>query len=252
VDKETGETAPLILLVHGTTTHGTQAKAEEYKTTRLSYYSDFAGVTEAMEMVSDFEGQQKVAVLGLGAGVMACYQKEGRVFDFYEIDPAIAEVAEDPKLFRFLSDCGSPYEIILGDGRLKIQDQPSNIYDVLVIDVFSSDSIPIHLLTTEAFEIYMDKLKNDGLVIMNISNNFMNLQPVLARAAEGVNRIAYRKLIPYESIDGHPTYPADWLVMIKPGTFEERLEESGWERLEPDESFRVWTDQYSNILKILR
>ncbi len=149
------ETEKERILFHGSTNHGTQPTSIRYPLTKISYYGETSPVSDLFNIADMKEGSQKIAVLGLGIGVTACYKKEGRHFDFYEIDKKIADIAENASYFTYLSECGSPYDIILGDGRLEITKKPNEYYDFILVDVFSSDNIPVHLLTKEAVEIYL-------------------------------------------------------------------------------------------------
>lgn len=238
------------ILMHGTTIHGTQPLAAEHKLTRLSYYSEHSGLTDALAMLDGAE--QKIGALGLGIGVTACYPKKGRSFDFFEIDPAVVEVAENRNLFTYLSDCGSPYEIILGDARLKVADKPDGHYDAIIMDAFSSDSIPIHLLTLESFEMYKRKLKQGGVIIVNISNRYMDLRPVVAEAAKALGMQAFVKVSPGGEIENMPYYQAEFMAMTDRPQQARHLEEHGWKLMEPREGFRLWTDQYSNIIALFK
>jgi len=238
------------LLLHGTTIHGTQPLAAEHKLQRLSYYSEKSGISDALAF--DFPGEQKVGVLGLGAGVISCYQKQGRSFDFFEIDPAVVEVAENRQLFTYLSDCGSPYEIVLGDGRLTMANKPDGIYDVIVMDAFSSDSIPIHLLTIESFQMYKKKLKPGGAIVINISNRYLDLRPVVAAAAQALDMQAFVKVSPGGKIETMPYYQAEFMAVSDNQHFIDHLKTHEWEVAEPKADFRLWTDQYSNITSLFK
>lgn len=239
------------ILLHGTTIHGTQPLAAGHKLTRLSYYSDNSGITDAIAML-DGSDAEKVGVIGLGIGVISCYQKEGRSFDFFEIDPAVVEVAEDRHLFTYLSDCGSPYEIELGDGRLKMMEKPDGYYDAIVMDAFSSDSIPVHLLTVESFQLYKKKLKPGGFIIINISNRYMDLGPVVAAAAENLGMQAFRKISEGGEIEGMPYYQAEFMVIAGEPDQAAFLVDHGWTKTDLKEGFRLWTDQYSNITSLFK
>ncbi len=241
------------LLLHGTTNHGTQPLPEEYRLKRISYYSETSPLTDAMTMLDQQDGPQKVAVIGLGVGVMSCYTKEGREFDLYEIDKDIAEIAENQDLFTYLSGCGSPYKIILGDGRLKIDERENEYYDAILIDAFSSDNIPIHLLTKEAIEIYLSKLKPNGMIVLHISNNFIDLEPVLALVAKELDVSAIARLADAFDIEGLnvKSYPAHYFTMSKDPSKIDYLKNSGWTDAKQREGLRLWTDQYSNLISVL-
>ncbi len=240
------------LLMHGTTNHGTQALASEYKLERLSYYADGSPLDLAFSIMDERQGPQNIAVLGLGIGVAACFQKEERHFDFYEIDANVIDVAENSELFTFLSDCGSSYDIILGDGRLKIQDKPDHSYDVIVLDAFSSDNVPIHILTVEAIEIYLQKLKSDGMLIFNVSNNYLDLEPVLTNAAKAldIKSYGYASLGGKKKDSGLPYYPAHFVALSKDLNLVESLKDKGWSPTFTRKGVGTWTDNYSNILSV--
>ncbi len=247
------ETDNQRVLLHGTTNHGTQPLKEEHRLTRLSYYSPSSPLTDVYSYFDTLENEQKVAVLGLGIGVAACYQKDGRFFDFYEIDKDIADLAENPKYFTYLSDCGSPYEIILGDGRLKIEEKPNEFYDLILLDAFSSDNVPIHILTKEAIEIYMKKLKDGGTLVFNITNRYLDLEPVLSNAAEELKIQAVAKATQGQMIDdiGIKSYDAHFFVMTKNQETLDYLSEQGWTKTNKRDGVSLWTDSYSNIVSVL-
>ncbi len=242
----------LRLLLHGTTIHGSQALAAEHKHLKLSYYSENSGISDAFGILDDRPVPQKIAVLGLGIGVAACYQKDGRHFDFFEIDPQIVEVAEDRSLFTYLSDCGSPYNIIVGDARLRLADKDDHSYDIIVADAFSSDSIPVHLVTLEAFQLYHSKLKENGLIVVNISNRYLDLLPIMSEAAEQIGLNAYHKSAEGGEIEGLRYNPAHFVILTEDETLTESLLEQDWKTVPRYPDFRLWTDQYSNILSVMK
>ncbi len=244
--------AGIRTLLHGTTIHGTQPLAAEHKLIQLSYYSETSGITDAFRLLDNSSVPQKVGVIGLGIGVTSCYAKEGRSFEFFEIDSAVKEVAENRHFFTYLSDCGSPYDIILGDGRIKMAEQPDGKYNAIVIDAFSSDSIPIHLLTIESFNLYKMKLKPGGYIIINISNRYINLRPVVASAAEALAMKAYVIVTKEGAVENMPYYQAEFMVITGDPAHGEALKERGWSEETPKEGFRLWTDQYSNITTLFK
>lgn len=241
------------ILLHGTTNHGAQPLLEEYRLEPLSYYGHTSPLRDAFELLDERGGDQRVAIVGLGIGVTACFQREGRFFDFYEIDPDVISIAQDEELFTYLSDCGSPHDIILGDGRLTIQEKPKEFYDLIVLDAFSSDNIPVHLLTIDAIQIYLKKLKPDGMLVFNISNNFMDIEPVLSASGQhlGITNIA--KISEGEDIEGTElrTYTAHFFAFLPNDKdlsfFKDRYWSAGMDR----DGVRYWSDQYSNIVSVL-
>ena len=241
------------ILLHGTTNHGSQALDEEHRLMPLSYYSYESPINDVISYYDNKRGDQRFAVIGLGIGVTACFQKDERFYDFYEIDPAVADVAENPEYFTFLKDCGSPYEIILGDGRIKIEEKPESHYDFILGDAFSSDNIPVHIMTKEAIELYLSKLKPDGTFIMNIANNYLDLEPVVAAIAEEIDATALAKVKKDGTIEGTELeyYPTHFAVITKNENVIKYLKDNGWGEALETRKVRAWTDQYSNIFSVL-
>lgn len=247
------ETEKIRVLLHGTTNHGTQPLKKDHKLIKLSYYGHSSPLADVYDYFDTIDTKQNIGVIGLGIGVVACYQKDGRFFDFYEIDKEIADLAENPKYFTYLSDCGSPYKIILGDGRLKIEEKPDDTYDMILLDAFSSDNIPIHILTKEAIEIYLQKIKDDGTLVFHITNRYLDLEPVLSNAAAKLNLLAVAKAtkgqlikeIDIKSNDSH------FLVMTKNQNTINHLVKNGWSETIQRQGVKLWTDNHSNIVSVL-
>ena len=249
------ETPLVRTLTHGTTKHGSQARDESYRLTPLSYFSALSPLADAFKLM-DLYGPttQNVGVIGLGVGVVSCYRKEGRHFDFFEIDKDIADIASDPKYFTYLTDCGSP-TIILGDGRLKLKkEKDDKYYDFFLLDAFSSDNIPVHLLTKEAVSLYLQKLKDDGILILHISNNYLDLEPVIAKITEELGVPAYSKFGLKGPIgdSGIEAYAAKYILISKNEKITGALLENGWKKAETKQYVKAWTDQYSNIFSVLK
>ncbi|MGZ9097706.1 MAG: spermidine synthase [Micavibrio sp.] len=241
--------------MHGTTLHGAQPKSPALRLTPITYYHRQGPFGDVFKILDGRTGPQKIGVLGLGAGTIACYTHPGRSFDFYEIDPAVVEIAENEKLFTYLSDCGSPYKTIIGDGRLTLQNAPDASYDVLVLDAFSSDNIPMHLLTLEAFRTYMRKVKAGGIIIFNISNRFIDLEPQLAALSQSTmvpSVIKFSSSGPVAE-NSKLKYNAAHYVVFSPDpeTLLTLRTRYGWEPTERKDGFRVWTDDYANIIAAL-
>lgn len=249
VDLNTGER----VMLHGTTNHGAQALDEKYRLTPLSYYSFASPINDAFSYWNERPGAQNVAVVGLGAGVTACFSKPERHFDFFEIDSDIADIARNREYFTYLSDCGSPYDIILGDGRLTMQDRPDSHYDAILMDAFSSDNVPAHLLTEEAFSLYLQKLKPGGTIIVHISNNYLDLEPVVSRVAEKLGVRALARVGDEEKIKGTKlsSYPTHFMILTRSPEAAAWFESKGWTAGQFRDGIKSWSDQYSNILSVL-
>ncbi len=240
------------LLYHGTTVHGAQFYNENDNLSPVTYYNPKGPVADIFGATKT-QAAQKVAVLGLGVGSVVCYPNAGRSFDFYEIDPDVIDIAENEQLFSYLSKCGSPYKNILGDARLKIAEAADDSYDMIFADVFSSDNIPVHVMTKEAFELYLKKLAPGGIIAMNISNRYLDLKPVLTKIAEELGMTIYFKSHAPEITDDRKTRlytPSIFAVMsedpIKVATF---VEEYDWKPYAGDTTHvKAWTDDYANII----
>jgi hypothetical protein len=242
-------------LLNGTTLHGAQPLAPEYRLTPVTYYSKNGPLGDLFRLLDARPGAQKIAVIGLGTGTIACYSRPGRAFDFYEINPDVIKIAEDQTLFTYLSDCGSPYKTILGDGRLKIAEAPDASYDAIILDAFSSDNIPVHLLTVEAFRIYMKKLKPGGLMISHISNRHLDLEPVLESISRATGiPAAIRTSRAKPVAPGSRLYDsaAIYVAMTQSGDDLMTLyKNDGWNVLHAPPGYRAWTDDYANIAAAL-
>jgi hypothetical protein len=179
-------------LYHGTTIHGVQLTDESRKCEAGSYYHKDGPVGQVLDVYNRKLTNRPVAVTGLGSGTLATYSAPGQQWDFYDIDPSIVSIASNPQLFTFLSKCtrGS-YRVILGDARLKLQEAPQGYYGLIVMDAFSSDSVPAHLLTTQALELYLAKLTPEGVLAFHISNRHLNLEPLLAGLSRRAGLSAY-------------------------------------------------------------
>ncbi len=239
--------------LHGTTLHGAQPKQADQRLMQMTYYNPVGPLGDVFRILDrEAPAPQKIGGIGLGVGTIACYTQTDRSFDFYEIDPAVARIAEDKNLFTYLSDCGSPYQIILGDGRLTLNNAQDGLYDLLIIDAFSSDNIPMHLITLEAFQGYMKKVKPNGMIIFNTSNRFIDLEPQLA-ALSAATKVP--SLIKYSSSgpvspDSTLRYTAAEYIVFTPDPDKLiRLRTlDNWTPTTLKPGFRIWTDDYANII----
>lgn len=178
--RDFSDPVPFRTMYHGGIQHGGQLLAPEHRKLPITYFGPTSGYGRVFASLPDTP--RRVGVVGLGAGVIAAYGRAGDVFRFYEIDPQVAAVATQE--FTYLSDTRAQVEIILGDGRLSLEREPDQKYDMLALDAFSGDSVPMHLLTREAMRTYVRHLKPDGVIIFQATNRFVDLAPVIARLAE--------------------------------------------------------------------
>jgi spermidine synthase len=193
----------------------------------------------------------RVGIVGLGAGSLACYAQRGEAWRFYEIDPVVARIATDPKLFDFLDRCRPDPDIVIGDARLTLAQERPESFGYLVIDAFSSDSIPVHLLTAEALYLFVDKLDPDGLLALHVSNNHLDLVPALASTIALVPGVAAAFVD-----DDRPQQGLDALssrvvfIARKPAVLARVLQWPDARPLRPGPA-RPWTDDHSDVLSAL-
>ncbi|MGA3187160.1 MAG: fused MFS/spermidine synthase [Bryobacteraceae bacterium] len=236
-------------LLHGTINHGSQIldEALEFKTT--SYYGTYSGIGRAI-LALQKRGPVRVGVVGLGAGVLSNYGREGDFYRIFEINPLVEKIAQTQ--FTFYPHSPADKRILMGDARLTMERMDSLQLDLLAIDAFSSDAIPIHLLTREALAVYFRHLKPDGILALHISNRYLDLEPVCARGAEFFNKQAMTV-----SDDGQEeTYysASTWVLVTSDAAIfeDDAFDKAYMEPAQAKPSFRAWTDDYSNIIQILK
>ena len=233
------------LLQHGTTLHGVQRLTPGQETAPTSYYGHTSGVGLTLTAAERLYGPQaRIGVVGLGVGTLACYRKPGQTWTFFEIDPEVLAYSTR-RQFTFLERCAPKVPTIIGDARLQLEALPKDSYDILVVDAFSSDAIPLHLMTEEASKVYFRTLADNGLLLIHISNRFIRLEPVLAALAkeEGL-AAAIRPDRPDESA----LAASDWVVMTRdPAKLAALTADGEWRKLGPPAK-SVWRDDYASIL----
>lgn len=238
-------------LVHGTTLHGVQSFRPGERREPTAYYvrkGPVGDIFEAFQRTSRFA---RVDVIGLGVGGLAAYGLPGQRFVFYEIDPAVIRIASDPRLFTYVRDSRASVELVQGDGRLSLAKAPASSSDLLVVDAFSSDSIPVHLLTREAVELYLEKLRPQGLLVLHTSNRHLDLHPVVARVARSLGLASVERTSGLRSA-GVMAEGTSWVVLARSHTRLRPLVARGWRPLADPGPGRVWTDDYSSILSVVK
>jgi hypothetical protein len=251
-------------LSHGSTMHGLQRLNKgqpDPECEPLSYFTRSGPIGQVFGVFQERSGSQsglssRVCITGLGVGALASYARPKEDWTFYEIDPAMQKVAEDPRYFSFLANCRTRYQIVLGDARLRLKESPEHGYGLMVLDAFSSDSVPTHLLTQEALALYQTKLAPGGMLAFNVSNRYLDLKSVLAdlaRAADPPLVCFTRDDIATEDEKEAGKASSQWLVMGQRAEDLGALAHDGrWKRLEGRPGTRIWTDDFSNILEVLR
>ncbi len=242
-----GEENHLRRLLHGVIMHGEQYLHPDWRRQKTTYYQNSSGVGAAILSLAE-RSPIRVGVIGLGTGTLAAYGRNGDSYRFYDINPEVIEVAQ--REFRFLADSEAKIDIVLGDARLSLERETPQGFDVLAIDAFSSDSIPVHLITKEALGAYLRHMKPDGIVAFHVSNRFLNLIPVVARLAS--EHKAHAVLVDEESSEDKTT--STWVLVSRDASALERPEivEAGATEPETRQDWRTWTDDYSNLVQILK
>lgn len=245
-------------LIHGTTLHGVQMRgSDKRERTPTTYYAPHSGVGLALAAAPKLFGPNaRIAAVGLGAGTLACYAQAGQAWRFYEIDPAIVKIASDPKRFTSLSKCLPSVPIIIGDARLMLAREPAASADIIIVDAFSSDSVPMHLLTREAFETYGRHLAPGGVLMVHISNRYLALEPVLAAAATNGWHVRVRQFRVSETERSNNLTDSDWVAFARAPETLAKLEAVNpaqpWRPIKPRAGFTAWTDDYGSILPIIK
>ncbi len=267
-------------LVHGTTLHGLQ-QWDPPSDEPLTYYHRTGPIGQVFAAAPPAVTRGRFAFVGLGSGSLAAYGQPGQAITFYEIDPAVRRIAEDPHYFTYLRHCKAEYNVEMGDARLRLEDRArSGEYGLIVVDAFSSDAIPIHLLTKEALELYLDKLADDGIIALHLSNRYLNLEAVVARLARELRKRepnlaaltewdTNERFDPQSDASAANTIPgkrsSQWVVLAKNAkhlsalhslpatmTIDDRpVTLARWTELSKVSPGPLWTDDFSNLTQIL-
>jgi hypothetical protein len=243
------------LFFHGSTVHGVQSLDAARSREPLSYFYRTGPIGQVFTAFSGADILKQVAIVGLGAGSLACYGEPGQQFTFYEIDPAIERIARDPRYFTFLRDCSPKTDVVLGDARLSLRNAPDRHYGLIVLDAFSSDAVPLHLLTREALKLYLTKLAEGGILAFHISNRYLDLRPVLGNLAgdAGLVCLTQDDTNVSEAETQKGKYPSRWVVMARRQDDLGKLaQDPRWHMLSARAGTRVWTDDFTSIVGIIR
>ena len=239
------------LLLHGATTHGLEFTKPEKSVMPTTYYGDASGVGLAINHLP--EGSRRLGLVGLGTGTLAAYGRKGDYLRIYEINPAVRQLATTQ--FKYLEYCQAKVDVVMGDARLtmerEIADKNPQRFDLLALDAFSSDAIPVHLLTKEAFEIYLQQLKPDGVIAVHISNRYLNLRPVVEKLAE-----SFKLHVATISDDNEPDwwiYATTWMLVTRNKAFleQDKIRDIA-DAPEPNAKAPLWTDDFASLYSIMK
>lgn len=234
-------------LVNGTIEHGTQWFAPQYRRTPTTYYSPDSGIGLALRFCCGSRSRH-IGVVGLGAGTIAAYGKPGDRIRFYEINPAVLPIAEN--LFTYLRDSAAELSFVAGDGRIALTREPPQHYDVLAIDAFTGDAIPVHLLTRQAMRVYRGQLAPDGILAFHVSNQYVDLGPEIGLLADAAGMQA--RVVDTPSNDARGEYRATWVLVTDDDAFFSQPALSTSLPVHRQPGLLAWTDDYSSLLPILQ
>jgi len=241
----------MTALVHGTTMHGTEFVDPALRREPLAYYARSGPVGQALALSGK---RPSVAAIGLGTGALVCYRKPGERWTFFEIDGAVERIARDTRYFHYLADCGGDTKVVLGDGRLSLKALPDRSYDLIILDAFSSDAIPMHLLTREAIQLYLKKLKPRGVILANISNNYLDLLPILSTLIDSVGAAGkHETFLPSAADAAHGATASIWVaISAAPADLDFLASEKRWRDINKRQGGTPWSDDFSNIFSAVR
>jgi hypothetical protein len=249
IEADAGNSAHFLM--HGNTTHGAQFTAAARRREPLLYYAEAGPAGQAIAALREAAPPGAVGVIGLGAGAMACLSRPGEDWTFFEIDPSILATARDPRYFSYLADCAPEARVVLGDGRLKLAEAPDAAFRLLVLDAFGSDSIPVHLLTREAIDLYLRKLKPGGVLLLHLSNRNLQLLPAVARLATDRGLVGRWQFFPGEPAPSLVS-PSEWAVLARgESDLGPLAADPRWQAFPAAADTAVWTDDYVNILGVI-
>ena len=244
-------------LLHAGTVHGMQSLEPARSREPLAYYTRSGPAGQVFAAMNDRLRNAQVAMVGLGAGTMACLTTPGQTLTYYEIDPLVVKIAEDTQYFTFLEECAPRAKVVLGDARLELKKAPDGAYKLIALDAFSGDSIPVHLITREALALYLRKLTPDGVLLVHISSLYLNLEPIEGNLARDAGLECYANadtsVTEKEAAAGKAT--STWIVMGRTHAELASLvdaKDSHWRRVAGDPRAHVWSDDYSNLLSAVR
>ena len=240
--------------MHGSTVHGIQSLDPARRGEPLGYYHRKGPIGDVFESLRTRIPEARVAVAGLGAGTLAAFGEPGQHWTFYEIDPTVVRMARDPRWFTYLRDSRAHQRVVLGDARLSLARAADERYDLLVLDAYSSDAIPVHLITREALHLYLERLTPDGMLAFHVSNRYFDLTRVVARLAADAGLVARIRVDAVSRADrDRGATSSRYVVMVRaPGDLGTLAQDPRWQPLQADATVALWTDDFASPLSVLK
>jgi hypothetical protein len=245
----------LRYLIHGGVVHGIQHLDASKRREPSTYFHKTGPIGQIFDAFAGQPDKDRVGVIGLGIGTLAAYSQAEQDWTFFEIDPAIAALASDPAQFTYLSDSPARTRIVLGDGRIALAKEATSAFDLLVIDAFSSDAVPVHLLTREALRLYLQKLDAGGVLVFNITNSYLNLTPLIGDLAHDAGLVVrvQHDLFADEAAISLGKQTSRWAIMARSvDALGPLATDARWQRVSPRPTPMTWTDDFSNPLSLVR
>jgi len=237
-----------LTLMHGTIMHGRQYLEPDFRRQPSTYYTRDSGIGRVIESLHPSLTPLKVGIIGLGAGTIAAYGAPDDVYRFYDINPAVVDIARN--VFTYLKDSDAKIEIALGDARLSLEREPPQNFDVLAIDAFSSDAIPVHLITSEALSVYERHMKPTGIIAFHVTNRYLDLAPVVEALATAHGLAAVEI---HDTGLGALANSSDWVLVARdPAVLKKPLIAEAAKPITPHRDWRLWTDDFNNLFQVLR
>ncbi len=247
--------APMLDLIDGTVLHGAEFIDPAHWRDELRYYAEAGPLGQFFDALRAARPTPlHIGVTGLGTGALACYSRPDEAWTFFEIDPLVVDIARDTRFFHYLELCGQRARILLGDARLSLKSEPNDHFDVLILDAFSSDAIPIHLLTREALLLDLDKITDHGVILIHISNQHLKLAPELAATAHELGLVQRHQLfLPSAERKARMATGSEWVVLARRDADLAFLDRAPrWRPYVPTRTIAPWTDDFSNILSVMQ
>jgi hypothetical protein len=243
------------LFIHGATVHGGQSLERGRGAEPMAYYTRSSPIGQVFEAFSGDRAKSHLGMIGLGVGTLAAYGESPQRWTFFEIDPAVERLARDARYFTYLADARANVRVVLGDARISLRAEPAGEFGLLVVDAFSGDSVPVHLVTREALQLYLEKLDQHGVLLFHVSNRYLDLRPVLDALAKDANLVALTEddlVVSDDALRGGKL-PSRWVVMARCGDdLGPIARDPRWRALSTDKPLSVWTDDFSNLFALLR
>ncbi len=243
------------VFIHGATVHGGQSLEPGRRAEPMAYYTRSSPIGQVFDEPSPAtERKSNVGIVGLGVGTLAAFGETPQRWTFFEIDPALERLARDPRYFTYLTDARENVRVVIGDARISLRAEPGGEFGLLVLDAFSGDAIPVHLVTREALRLYLEKLDDHGVLLFHVSNRYMDLRPVLDALAKDANLVALTEddlVVSDDALRGGKL-PSRWVAMARSGEdLAPIAREPRWRALSTDKPLGVWTDDFSNLFALL-